>query len=140
MLIDEIKTLLKTSNNKEYRKFGITIGTVSILIAVLLLWREIKGIEYLISIGLAFILLGLIIPYFLKPIYIVWMSFAVLLGYIMTRVILTLLFGLIFIPVGLIIRVIGKDLLKEKIDHEAKSYWIHRDRNIFDRKSAEHQY
>ena len=53
----------------------------------------------------------------------VWMIFAVILGWFMTKVILSLLFYLIITPIGLFLRIIGKDLLNLKEKKQQKSYW-----------------
>ena len=66
---------------------------------------------------------GLFFPYALKPFYKVWMAFALLLGLIMTRFILTLTFFLIITPMGFVLRKLGKDLLDEKINKDATTYW-----------------
>ena len=52
-----------------------------------------------------------------------WMIFAVILGWFMTKVILSLLFYLIITPIGLFLRIIGKDLLNLEEKKQQKSYW-----------------
>lgn len=69
-------------------------------------------------------LLGAAIPAVLKPIYSVWMALAVVLGFIMTRVILTIVFYLVVTPIGLIMRAVGRDPLDRKLDSNASSYWL----------------
>ena len=55
-----------------------------------------------------------------------WMVFAAILGWIMTRVILSLVFYLIITPIGLITKMIGEDFLAIK-KKNSDSYWNHRD-------------
>ena len=72
----------------------------------------------------AILLAGLIIPVLLKPIQKVWMTLAILMGWLMTRVILTVTFYVIFTPIGLISRIFGKDFLNTKRKKEAEmSFW-----------------
>ena len=78
----------------------------------------------------AFIGLGLIIPIILKPVYLVWMVFAVILGWFMTRVIITLLYYIILTPISIIFRIFGKDFLQLKINNDKSSYWIERKSDI----------
>jgi len=59
----------------------------------------------------------------LGPVERVWMKLAGYLGWFMTRVILGLVFLLVFTPAGLIMRVLGKDPLKLRFDRRAASYW-----------------
>ena len=116
MLLHEIKGIIHSSSKKEIRKFSLTIGIVLILIGLFLLWKDINWYEYAFAIGLIILITGFSFPLILKPLYIIWMSFAVVLGYIMTRIILSAIFLLIFSPVGIIIRILRKDLLKENFD------------------------
>lgn len=61
---------------------------------------------------------------FLKSVYAVWMKFASVLGIINVTLILSLLFYIIFTPIGLIIRLFGRDLLDRKIEKDKTSYWL----------------
>ena len=64
---------------------------------------------------------------FLKKLYRGWMRFAVILGTIMTRVLLTLVFVLVVTPIGLILRLVGKDPMHRKPDPSKETYWIRRE-------------
>jgi hypothetical protein len=55
------------------------------------------------------------------------MTLALILGWIMTRIILSILFFILFVPIGWIARIFGKDFLDQKFDPSANSYWILRD-------------
>lgn len=138
-MFSEIKNVVASANKVEIRKFGITIGIFFLLVAAFLFWKEKSYAEYLLYFGAVIFILGITFTIVLKPLYILWMSFAMIMGYFMTRVILTLLFGLVFTPIGLTIRLIRSDPLKEKYDREAKSYWIIREKAT-DPKSVENQY
>ena len=74
-------------------------------------------------IGIVLLVSGLVIPIILKPIFFLWMVFASILGFIMTRVILSLLFFIILTPIGLILRLFGKQLLVLKWDESKSTYW-----------------
>ncbi len=110
--------------NKELRKFGLTIGTVLLILGGLLWWKGKDSSVYFLSIGGLFVLTGLIVPPILTPVEYLWMKFARGLGFVMNYVILTIAFYLVFTPVGLMMRLMGKDSLKLKFDKQAKSYWI----------------
>lgn len=72
----------------------------------------------------------------MKPIHFAWMRLSQVLGWISTHVVLTIFFYLIITPTGLLMRLLGKDLLNQKIDKSAKSYWIKRDLSKYDPKHA----
>ena len=140
MLLTDIKNVVSTADKRELRKFGITIGVFLLVVSAFFFWREKSFAQYITYAGAGFLIVGLTVSKLLKPIFIVWMSFAVIMGFIMTRVILTLFYGIVFVPAGLIMRLIGKDPLKEKIDQNAESYWIIREQGNFTKKSVENQY
>jgi hypothetical protein len=63
----------------------------------------------------------------MKPIHIGWMTFAFALGWINTRILLGIFFYLILTPIGVVMRLLGKDILDEKIERSATSYWVKRE-------------
>ena len=87
-------------------------------------WTMTTATTVLGALGAALIVLGLTVPVLLKPVYRVWMALAVVLGFVMTRVILTVVYYLIMTPIGLIMRLLGKDPLHRRLDPGASSYWI----------------
>ena len=110
------------SSRKDLKNFGFTIGFILLIIGVFLFVRE-KGLfVYLFSIGSILIILGGIVPVLLRPFYKVWMTFAVIIGWIMTRIILSVLFFSIITIIGLFTRLIGKDFLNLK-SKSNESYW-----------------
>jgi len=129
-MIEEIKNI--KTNKKEIRKFGFLMGGVLIVIAIFLLWKGSSYYQTVFLIGILFGILGLIIPMILKPIYIIWMTFATILGWIMTRVILTVLFYLIVTPIGLIAWIFGAKFLDLSWNKNVNSYWNKREKIVSD--------
>ena len=123
-MFEEIKNI-KTSI-KDIRSFGITIGIILFIISAILFYYDKSSHQIIAYIGGGFISLGLIIPIILKPIYILWMTFAVILGWVMTRVILSAVFYIIITPIGIITRLLGEDFLNLR-RIKADSYWNNRD-------------
>lgn len=140
LLKQEMNSIIKSENNQEFRKFGLTIGIVLVALSIFLLWRGVNSYLYIFSIGLLLTLFGLVKPKFLRPIYILWMIFTLILAHIMTIVILTIIFIILFTPIGLILRFLRKDILNEKYDRQTESYWIKRKEVPFDPKKLEKQY
>ncbi|MEM1054692.1 MAG: SxtJ family membrane protein [Bacteroidota bacterium] len=113
------------------RKFGWVVGAVFGLVGLVLLWRG--GWEWttvravLVGLGGTLIALGTLVPVLLRPVYRVWMTLAFAMGFVMTRVLLTLvLYGLVT-PIGAIMRLLGKDPLPKRPDASMDSYWIVRE-------------
>ena len=110
------------------RQFGVVVGGVLAVVAGLLLWR--RGLSSWVcglgGIGGALMLVGLVAPVVLRPIRQAWMTGAFVMGFVMTRVILTAAWVLVFIPIGLTMRVLGKTPLARRLDPSATTYWIPR--------------
>ena len=137
-MFDEIKHI--KTGKKDLRSFGVTIGIILLLIAGFLFYKDKESFQIFLYIAGAFIGFGSIIPIILKPIYIVWMVFAVVLGWFMTRVILSLLFYVIITPIGLVMRTFGKDFLDIKKQAVKGSYWNQRDSNFEKNQNYEKQF
>jgi hypothetical protein len=116
----------------EVRKFGLLFGAVGAVLGSYLLWRGNPLWPWAFAAGGAFALTGVVAPGLLRPLYRLWMKLAFALAWINTRVLLGLFFYLVMTPVGLVLRAMGKDLLDERIDRRAPSYWIRREATPFD--------
>lgn len=138
MLIYEIRAIKST--RKDLRNFGLAVGAVLALLGLILLWRERPAWPYMLGIGLALTILGIIFPTSLKPLQKLWMSFAVVMGWFMTRLILLVLFFLVLTPIGLAARVAGQRFLDRTPEGEVNSYWNLRDGEEQVRKHFERQF
>lgn len=97
------------------KSFGVSVGAVLILIAAVLIWRgRLTTAEIAGGIGAVLLVLGLVQPRLLKWPSAIWWKFALVLGYINARIIMTLIFIIVLSPLGLLWRVIGKDPLAKK--------------------------
>ena len=137
-MIKEIKNI--KSEKSDLRKFGITIGVILLIIAGFLFWKEKESFQLLFTFGVTLFILGIAIPFILKPIYWVWMIFATILGWIMTRVILSSLFYIILTPIGLILRFFGKQFLELRWDKSKESYWNFRTNEHLKKENYEKQF
>ena len=137
-MFDEIKHI--KTGKEDLRSFGVIIGIILLLVAGFLFYKEKESFQIFLYIAGAFIGFGSIIPIILKPIYIVWMVFAVILGWFMTRVILSLLFYAIITPIGLVLRIFGKDFLELKKQVVQGSYWNQRDSDLEKNQNYEKQF
>jgi len=121
MVIEEIKKI--ESSPKKLREFGLLVGGVLCAIAAFLGWKSRPAFPYFLIPGLFLMISGALLPFILKPLQKAWMTLAILMGWVMTRVLMTVLFYLAITPIGLILRLTGKDLLDEKLEPGRKSYW-----------------
>ena len=119
------------------RSFGVSVGGVLIVIALVLWWRgRIGRAEILAGIGGVLLVLGLVQPRLLKWPSAAWWKFSRVLGYINARILLTLMFSLLLVPVSLLWRLIGKDPLarrREKFEGWTPYPARYRDRTHFER-------
>lgn len=114
----------KTSSD---RFFGLLFFVVFLLIALLPLLKD-KPVHSLpLGIALAFLAVALVVPRWLAPLNRLWMKFGELLHCIVSPVILGIMFFGVITPVGFLLRLAGKDLLRTKFDRDADSYWIRRE-------------
>jgi len=112
---DWIKMVKLNPDKTVLKKFGMTMAAAFLVISSFLLFRHKHGsASYCAAISSLFLIIGVSLPIVLKPVYLVWMRFAHILGWVNTRVILFILFYLIFTPTGLLMRLFGADLLKRK--------------------------
>lgn len=117
---------MDTPDKTELRKFGfILAGGLIGIFGLLFPWLGERSLPWWPFIaGGVFALAGLVMPAALGPVYRVWMKIGHVLGWINTRIILGVVFFLIFLPVSLIFRVIGKDPMARKLDDETTSYRV----------------
>ena len=120
-MLEEIKKI--KSEKSDLRNFGIIVGITLLIISGLLFWKEKESFQIFLAIGIILLLTGIAIPATLKPVYWIWMIFAAMLGWFMTRVILSILFYVIITPIGLTLRFFGKQFLDLHWDKSKISYW-----------------
>lgn len=108
------------------RKFGLLFFIVFLMVGLfpLLAHHEIRIWGLIVS-GV-FLVAALLVPRALRPLNVVWMRLGWVLGKIVSPIVLGALFFLAVLPMGLFMRLRGKDLLRLKMDPGAKSYWIER--------------
>lgn len=122
------------------RKFGVLFGTLGVFLGAYLMYRGSGHWVWAAGAALFFFATALVGYPVLKPVYIAWMAFAFVLGWVNTRILLGLFYYLVLTPIGLILRLSGKDLIDQRIDREAKSYWKPRVRSEFDKARYERMF
>ena len=111
---------IKISSN---RSFGIVFFIVFFIIATYPLIKNSDLRIWSLIISIIFLILVLINSKILTPLNKLWFKFGMLLGRLISPIIMGTIFFFVVTPIGLILRVFGKDVLNLKYDN-AKSYWI----------------
>jgi len=113
-------------NPREWLKFTLAM-TVALAILSTLLWRK-KHFSATILFGVLAVLamvalLCLARPTLFRPFYRAGMTVGFYIGQVVGRILLTIFFFIVLTPFGLVLRLLGKDLLKMKRNRGASSYW-----------------
>ena len=105
--------------------FSLLVGTIFFVLGVwpLLVRSQPIRMWALILAGLL-IVPGLIWPATLKPVYRMWMKAGHVLGWVNTRIILAVIFYLVFAPVAVILRLFREDPMRRKLEPKAETYRI----------------
>ena len=111
---------IKISSN---RSFGIVFFIVFLLIALYPLTYSQDIRIWSVIISIIFLVLGLFNSKILTPLNKLWFKFGIFLGKIISPIIMGIIFFLVVTPIGLLMRLLGKDVLNLKYNNN-KSYWI----------------
>jgi len=123
----------------QMRQFGAMFGAVvALLFGLFFPWlfdQPLNGLPWIIA-GV-FWTLAIVLPLSLKPFYTLWMKFGVVVGFINTRIIMLLIYYLVFVPIGTLMRIMGRDTLARNVnDPTQTSYRVEsaqRSRDHFER-------
>lgn len=113
----EIKYEIKSikANKKELRKFGLVVGGILVALGF---WFT-NYAQYLFFVGVALIVGGILHPLGLRHLYKIWMSLGVVLGFVILRIILVLLYAVAIIPISFLSKMFGGKEKSQKL-----TYWI----------------
>ena len=111
---------IKISSN---RNFGIVFFIVFLVVAIYPLINSNEIQIWSLILSLLFLILGLINSKILTPLNKLWFKFGIFLGKIISPIIMGIIFFFIVTPIGVIMRLLSKDILNLKYNSE-NSYWI----------------
>ena len=111
------------------RSFGLTVGGILLLIAAARSYFHGLGwVQYgLAGIGVVVILLGLIAPSSLHGLHRAWVRLGLIMFRVINPVVLGLVYAVVIVPIGFLMRLTRRDPLHLKFDARAESYWVTRD-------------
>lgn len=109
------------------RSFGIVFGGFFLIVALLPLLRT-GGLPrvWALLVSAVFFLVAVVAPRLLSPLNDLWLRLGSLLHRVVSPIVLGMLFFLVVTPTGLVMRLLGRDLLTLRRDPREKSYWIAR--------------
>jgi hypothetical protein len=116
--MDKIKT-----DRATLRKFGLIVASGFVLISLIIFIKHRHSVVPTAVIALSFMLMATFTPALLKHLHIVWMKLADILSWVNTRLLLGIIFYLVFSPVGLCLRLFKIDLLERNPKGLNGSYW-----------------
>lgn len=117
---------LKNVTNEQTRKTALLVAGALAVVTGILWWRErMTAAAIFGSIAAILILVGLFVPPLAKFFHRAWMTFALALGYVNSRIILTVIYFLVFVPYGFLSRVVGRDPLQLR-QKGKETYWTRR--------------
>ena len=108
--------------DRQLRQFA-AIGLVALPLLGWLWSTGVLGIGILAVVGLAMAALGLTYPQTLRPIFVGLSLVSLPIGWVVSELTLLVLFYGLFLPIGLLLRLLGRDPLDRKFDAQASSYW-----------------
>jgi hypothetical protein len=109
------------------RSFGLVFTAFFALVGLWPLVHKRPMRLWALYVSAAFFLIALAIPSILRPLNLLWARFGRLLSKVTNPIITGIMFYVIFTPAAVVLRLLGKDLLRLKYDRNATTYWIPRD-------------
>jgi hypothetical protein len=106
------------------RSFGLVMAAVLGIVTLLNAWHSGRVWPWTGGLAALFLATGLFWPSVLNPLNWIWLKFGLLLHSVVNPIVMALLFYGTVLPTGLVMRALGKDLLRLKQQPGAESYWI----------------
>lgn len=119
---------IKNVTSQEARKTSLIVAAVLAVVSAILWYRgNMKGHFVTAGIAIVLVLIGSLVPPAAKLFHRVWFTIAFALGWVNSRILLTLIYFLVFVPHGLISRMVGRDPLQLR-QPKGESYWHKREK------------
>ena len=108
------------------KSFGIVFGLFFLIIGLFPMIKNNNPYYLLLIISLVFFLISFTIPRILKVPNKLWFKFGNLIGYFVSPIIMLLIYITTMIPIGIILKICKKDLLKQSFEPKSTTYWINK--------------
>jgi len=113
---------------------GLALTLISLLLAL------VSSPKYFLPIGIGVLVVTMTAPALFKPFARVWFGLSHVLGTVVSRILLTLLFYILVTPVGFVRRLLGKDSMQLKSWKKGKTSVFHNRGHLFKRQDLDHPY
>lgn len=130
----------KFNDKREWRKFGIALAVLLFIISAVQYFKQIELYSYFLAASVLFLLSALALPILIKPVFIVFSYIGFGMGWVMTRIILFILFYLFITPISILARKFGNRFLDLRFDRSKESYWLPVKDNKNNRENFEKQF
>ena len=114
---------IKISSN---RSFGLLFFIVFLIVALWPLKYEEDIRLWSLVLSIIFFILGILNSQLLTPLNKLWFKFGMFLGLIVSPIVMGIVYFIVVTPIGIFMRLLGKDLLKISKAKNASTYWIKR--------------
>jgi len=128
---------MKIPTKKELKNFGLIWSAIFFIAAFVPVLKGLEIRSWALYICLVLVATSLFYPevYYQTRFYQTWIKFGELIGKINSKIIIAILFYAIFVPIGLVLKILRKDLLAKKLDKSSASYFIDRKEQSGDMKN-----
>ncbi len=123
--------------SRELRNFGFSLGLGLNILGCVLFYRQKRHFILFSGIGSFALISAILFPAILAPLKRLLDKLIFVIGWVTGAISLLIVFYLIFTPIGILLKIFGRDLLDEKMDKKAASYWIKRKNIIFSKEPYE---
>ncbi|MGB5879199.1 MAG: SxtJ family membrane protein [Thermoanaerobaculia bacterium] len=113
-----------TKSPAELRRFGLALGAGLTVLGSILFWREKSAAPWILGVAATLLLLAILAPRVLGPLEKVFARVARVVTAALTYLVLTLTFFLVITPLGLVMRLLGRDPLAKKPAPDQSSFWV----------------
>ena len=138
---------INTSDRKEQRNFGLVMAVAVTILGLIrwgLHWRGADSMPplpyYYFALAFGLASAGIFTPALLKPLFDLWIKLAIVLNWIMTRLLLSIIFFLTVLPIGIIMRLFQNDPIDRALDKSANTYWKDAENQTDDPERYKKQY
>tara|TARA_B100001057_G_C22602165_1_gene853210 strand:- start:461 stop:862 length:402 start_codon:yes stop_codon:yes gene_type:complete len=124
-----MKNIHQIKNKTTNKNFGLFFSLIFLIITLFIYFLYETLNIYFLSISIILVLISLFYPNLLSIPNFLWFKFGILLNKIFSPIVLSLMYLVFFIPLGLIFKLFKIDILKQKINPNAKTYWEEKKNN-----------
>lgn len=128
------------SSVHEAKKLAIALAIVLSFWGSVFLLREKSNSVYFFVFSVMFLLIGLLAPFLMRPLHALWMLLTGWVGWLITRLVLILIFYGVITPMSFLLKLLGKDLLLLKLDRNTSTYWRPKEKQELSKSQYENQF